>query len=60
MIPVRPAPPELLYEQGKSKAPYQNNWKDMKREKQGQREKGFHPPSFINNTNTYQQGPKIP
>ena len=32
-----------LYEQNKSKAPYQKNWKDMKNNKHEQRKKGFPP-----------------
>ena len=44
-----------LYEQNKTKAPYQKNWKDMKNKKQEQRKKGFQPSKFRNN-NSYQQG----
>ena len=44
-----------LYEHNKRKAPYQKNWKDMKKNKQEQRKKGFHPSKFRNN-NSYQQG----
>ena len=35
-----------LYEQNKNKAPYQNIWKDMKNNKQKQRNKGFQPSKF--------------
>ena len=44
-----------LYEQNKSKAPYQKKWKDMKNNKQEQRKKVFRPSKFRNN-NSYQQG----
>ena len=44
-----------LYEHNKNKAPYQKNWKDMKKNKQEQRKKGFRPSKFKNG-NSYQQG----
>jgi hypothetical protein len=46
---------KYLYDQSKGRAYFQKSWRDKKKDKQDQRKKGFQPPFFKNNPNTYQQ-----
>jgi hypothetical protein len=47
---------KYLYEQNKGNPTFQKAWDEKKRGKMDQRKKGFKPPFFRNNSQSYRQG----
>jgi hypothetical protein len=49
---------KYLYEKDKIRPSFQKSWVEKKKEKMHQKRKGFKPPFFRNNSQSYHQGKK--